>query len=68
VAYAGREALDTPAHHDAEVVVLDMGMPGMDAAAPITAYHLRRQNSCRVYLSAAMTGRVGRLIFGRSPV
>jgi CheY-like chemotaxis protein len=30
VAYGGPEALDALAHYDAGVVVLDIGMPGMD--------------------------------------
>jgi CheY-like chemotaxis protein len=55
VAYAGREALDTLAHYDAAVVVLDIGMPGMDGYE--VAQAIRAQDQGRRCTLIALTGR-----------
>jgi CheY-like chemotaxis protein len=54
VAYAGREALDTLTHYDAGVVVLDIGMPGMDGYE--LAQQIRARDQGRRRLLIALTG------------
>jgi CheY-like chemotaxis protein len=54
VAYSGAEALEILAHYDPEVVLLDIGMPGMDGHE--VARRIRGSPRCRHTTLIALTG------------
>lgn len=58
-AAAGREALDTLTNYDAAVVVLDIGMPGMDGYEVALAIRERDQGRRRMLVALTGWGQEG---------